>query len=402
MQDKQFKNTIRKIYVFECLMTMHFVGGVLIPFFVDWGGITQFQVQLLQMWFAFWQLILEVPTGVIADRFGRKKSIALSALVLAFSTIIYGLIPNIYIFLLAEFSFALSMALLSGANTAMTYDLLKKAGRTHESKKIFSQVRSFGLLGIMISAPIGSLIGQRFGLNIPMVVTSIPAVLALIVVWSIKEPPQYDQVSEEKRYLMIAKKGLKFFLQHKQLRLVAIEMVLISALSYFVMWFYQPIILSLGVPLVHLGWYHAAILLAEIIVSFNYQYLERLVGGANRYFLISGLIVAIGYFIVSLNISLFITLIGVFGIAAFGLTRLKIMIAAINHLIPSAQRATINSFFSLLRRFFQIFLNPIIGWLAYKSYTLAFIVLSIMVLLIIIFSPLHTIKIEEKAKHEIS
>lgn len=82
---------------------------------------------------------MEIPTGVIADRFGRKTSIILGSIVLSIAALIYGSIPNFYNFLLGEFLFAIGVALISGADKAILYDSLKENNQEHLSVKIFSK-----------------------------------------------------------------------------------------------------------------------------------------------------------------------------------------------------------------------------------------------------------------------
>ena len=76
------------------------MGGVLVPFFLEWGKISFTQIMILQSFFVFSKFILEIPTGAIADYFGRKTSIIFSALVMSIAVFVYSSYPNFYIFLL--------------------------------------------------------------------------------------------------------------------------------------------------------------------------------------------------------------------------------------------------------------------------------------------------------------
>lgn len=137
------KNQIQKYYYgFSFFKDLFFVSGVLIPFFTQWGGISMFQVQFLQSWFMFWNFILEVPTGVVADYFGRKKSVILGLIFYGIGVLIYGFIPSFYMFLVCEFILALGVALMSGADKALFFDSLKDIGEEKECKKLFGKAYS--------------------------------------------------------------------------------------------------------------------------------------------------------------------------------------------------------------------------------------------------------------------
>ena len=94
-------DAVNRNYLYSFFKNFAFFSAVLVPFFTDWGHITLFQVQILQSWFSVWVFVLEVPTGVIADKIGRKHSLTLGSIFLAVATVLYGSIPSFTIFLAA-------------------------------------------------------------------------------------------------------------------------------------------------------------------------------------------------------------------------------------------------------------------------------------------------------------
>jgi len=87
-------NRIQKNYAYAFFKDFSFFTAVLVPFFTKWGNISLFQITLLQSWFSFWVFILEVPTGAIADKIGRKHSIVLGSLIVALAVLLYGSFPH--------------------------------------------------------------------------------------------------------------------------------------------------------------------------------------------------------------------------------------------------------------------------------------------------------------------
>ncbi len=82
-------------------------------------------------------LVGEAPTGVVADKLGRKVSIAIGFLLITAGAIIYTSYPDFWIFVLAESLFGTGISFLSGAEEAFVYDTLKEIGREKESKRVF-------------------------------------------------------------------------------------------------------------------------------------------------------------------------------------------------------------------------------------------------------------------------
>ena len=381
-------STISRYYAFVFFKDLAFFSAVLVPFFTDWGGINLTQVQILQSWFMFWMFILEIPTGAVADFIGRKHSLALGALVVAVAALVYGSLPNFGVFLLGEFLFATAMAMMSGADEALLYDSLKEVGREDESRKFFGRANSIRLTGMLLAAPIGSFIASRIGLNMPMVLSAIPYLLASVIAWSIREPGIRVKNSESIRYLIIVREGIKSLKENKKLKLLAIDAIVVSSAANFIIWLYQPFLKLVGIPILYFGGVHAMLVLAEIIVSSNFERLTKILKGDKQYLRFSAAVVAFSFFLVAL----FPNALSVFAFVIIGggvgLTRLNFMSAIMNKYIDSKNRATILSSISMFRRFALVFLNPIMGFIADRSLVVASFSVGLLALGIFLFSPL--------------
>lgn len=384
----KIKNTVSRYYLFSFLKDFGFFSAVLVPFFTQWGHISLVQVQILQSWFVLWVFFLEIPTGVVADRFGRKYSLALGAFIIAVAALIYGSLPKFEIFLLGEFLFAIGVALISGADQALLYDALKEEKRENESQKIFGQAHSLNLLGMLISAVLGGFIASRFGLNAPLLLSAIPFLLACLVAWTIKEPAFHQHTSESKRYLDIAKKGFSYLCRHKTLRLLAIDAIVVSSAAYFVIWLYQPLLLSVNIPIFYFGFVHALLLGTEMLISRNFVFLEKLFGSGKKLLKFSAIITAFTFLLTAAFPSIVTILLFIILAGGFGLTRLELMSAYMNKFIPSEQRATVISSISTFRRLALVLLNPFIGFTADYSLRLALLTVGLLPLLVFLFSPL--------------
>lgn len=381
-------NTVFRYYLFVFLKDFAFFSAVLIPFFTEWGHISLTQVTILQSWFMLSIFFLEIPTGAIADYFGRKYSIALGCITIASACLLYGSIPKFEIFFIAEFLYAMGVALISGADQALLYDSLKEAGKENESNKIFGRAHSFNLSGILIAAPIGGFIASKFGLNAPLLFSSIPFLLAGIVAFTIKEPIVHEKTLESKRYFDIARKGLFYFYKHKTLRLLAIDSIIVASSAYFVIWLYQPLLKNLNIPIFYFGFWHTFLVAAEILIASNFGYFEKIFGSGKSLLNFSAIITSISFIIVAIFPSIFTLVLFILFAGGFGITRFELMSSYMNKFIPSEQRATVISSVSMFKRFALVILNPIIGFAADRSLGLAFLILGLIPLLVFLFSPI--------------
>ena len=366
------------------------MSGVLVPFFTEWGKISFTMLMLLQAWFMLWTFLLEVPTGAIADYFGRKHSLALAALVSAVAFAIYVIHPSIYLFLFCEFLLAGSMALFSGAEDAFVYDTLKKTRESKQSKRIFGRTESVKLAGLMVAAPIGSVVASRWGLQMPMALQFFPMMLAFLIGLTLKEP-KTDRKIESARYLNVLKEGVRFFHRNKILKILALDFLVIDSIAFFVIWLYQPMLKQAGIGIIYFGIIHAAIVASEILFMNSYGWMEKWLGGKRRLIFLSSAVTGVAFIVGGLTKFIPLVLLVIVLAGGFGLGRRPLFTSYLNKYIPSGKRATVLSSVSMLRKFTMVIMYPLIGLLVDQSLNITLIVLGTTA---IIFSLLSRVREE--------
>lgn len=334
----------------------------------------------------FWVFALEVPTGAVADFFGRKYSLALGAFVFAIGVIIYGILPNFTLFLIGELILAAGLALRSGADEALIYDSLKEEEKEELAKKILGRSRSIDLLAIGLSAPVGSYVASLTDLNVPMLLTSVSMMIAMVIALSFREP-QVKAASETKRYLTIVKSGFVYVKNHRVLKKIALDGVLVASSAYFVIWTYQRLLQNLNIDIVWFGSFHLLLTFVQVAINNIFPYIESVIGSAEKYLRGTAILVGLGFVGVGIDLNFMTFAIFILISGGFGLTRTTHLSAHINHIIESHNRATVLSFLSTFRRFFLVFLNPVVGYSIDKSLPLTMIGLGAVPILVGLFSP---------------
>lgn len=374
-----FSSNIKKAYLFRFLIHFHLIGGVLVPFFTDWGGLTLTHTLFIQSWYLVWAFLLEIPTGAVADYIGRRQSLYLAGLVGTIAVLTYSSVASLPIFLLAEFLFAVSFALFSGADEAFLYDSLKADGKEKSIKKVMGRYQSFGLAALMISAPLGSFIGQSIGPRFSMMFMAIPIFLAFLVGLTLKEPPK-EESHESTRYIDIVKEGLKVIKNRRKIQWIALDVAVVHSLTFIMIWLYQPLLSSLGVSIGWFGVVHAANSGIQILIMNNYHKLEKKFS-INKLLGFTAVIPGLLFILAGSTKLLPLVIFSIIFILGFGLTRRPLVAEELNQMIPSAQRATILSTLQILRKVFSAGLNPIVGKLADWSLNSTLIILGITLLI---------------------
>ena len=360
-----FRANLWKAYAFKFLRGLQFVGGVHIPFFLGWGKITFTQVMILQSIYILSVFLLEVPTGAIADRFGRKASLALSAITTAAAVLLYSWIPNFYVFALAEIVWAAGFALQSGADQAFVYDTLKKIRLEKDSKRVFGRLQSAELAALMIGGPLGSIIAVTLGTEYAMRLMAIPFFLAfLLAMFAFKEPEFRRQKSERKRYLELFASGIKHFRKNRVLKILAFDSISIAVLAFFLVWTYQLVLQDLGVPILYFGMVQAALVGSQMLVIHSFGFLEKFSGSGKRYLFLSAIAMGVGFILLGLNRgSIPAAIILIVAISGFGISREVLFHTYTNRHIPSGTRATVISTMSMIKSLIKGVCYPLVGLL---------------------------------------
>jgi MFS family permease len=74
MKMKERKLNIKKYYRFEISSMVLFATPIIVLFWQD-NGLSMAQIMILQSIYSILVVVLEIPTGYIADIYGRKKSL---------------------------------------------------------------------------------------------------------------------------------------------------------------------------------------------------------------------------------------------------------------------------------------------------------------------------------------
>src|SRR5690606_24760060 len=122
---------LRRFYLFRLLATSYLWVPVFYHFMTS-RGLGFDEIMLLAAIYSGVVILVEIPTGALADRIGRRTSMMAGALAMVVSCLIAYSAHSFAVFVVAEVFAAVSMSLCSGADSAYLFDLLHANGRGDE------------------------------------------------------------------------------------------------------------------------------------------------------------------------------------------------------------------------------------------------------------------------------
>jgi len=315
--------------------------------FLERKGLSLTQIGVLEAFAWIFTAFLEVPTGVIADRWGRKTSIAAGTFlysVAMFLILTDALSPT---FLLGYALWNGSMAFVSGADSALLYDSLKADGRTNLAAKFAGRLMAIQQASQGVAALLGSIIAT-IDITLCFVISGVLALVATGLVMTIREPPRFEEVGERPlTYLSNLRVAVGVAARRPAVRALLLLSAAFTVVPLVVYYFLlQPYALAVGLPLASLGTVVVLVQLTTVVAAW-------LAHRAGQRFELKGIVMICAAALVvacallglapsvpSVALMLVVALVP----ALVG----PLLSARINDLIPSAQRATILSLSALI------------------------------------------------------
>lgn len=350
---------IRKLYASSVLGNLSLTGAWVA--ILAARGYNLVDIGIAETVFHITSHIFEIPSGVLADVFGRKKMLIVSSIMRMIGNIIMILSDNLFTVCLSIAFHALSYNFSSGTGDALAYDSLKAANA--ESR--FERFESDQLVIYRLCSGISTLcagfalfIGHRLAYGTDL----ITGVIQIAVLMSLSEmyaPAPEQSGSIAARLAICLKESFTFMKSAKRAMKLMIVNSLIGAADTLLLFFLQAKLPERGIPHRLLG---AALLFMEIGGIIGSKLITKLPKLSYRcVFCISSVMVLAG--IVAEHSPMYAVMaLGGF-IAAVADDALQVRTnVLLQDMFPSEQRATLTSLESFTFSVIMIVLSPLAGF----------------------------------------
>lgn len=374
---------ISKIYLASFLKNQTYFVPIIVLFFQDLG-LNYSQIFWIFTIGAIFSFVIEIPTGIFADLYGKRKSIIISKFIIFVSFVIFGLSFNFWSLLLANLIYELGKSFRSGTETAYVYNFLSENKDNPSYTYVKANQKFYARISESAGTALGGYIAYKLGFNIVFFVAALPAFINFLqtLTWTklIEEGSEKIKSTLGKN-ILFAKNSIKEVFLKPQIRTIVFNITIFTASFFALEKFVQPYMKEAGIELQYFGFIYSGFLLLVAFLARYAAKLEEKFGGVkimNYLSLISFLPLLILGFGHSSK----------WGVAFFFFVMLvqnirsPVANALFHDNVSSDNRATMGSILELFESSGKLIILPVIGHLAdWYSMSVAILIVAILVLL---------------------
>lgn len=166
--------------------------------------------------------LFEIPTGVLSDRVGRRKTLILGAIAAVSCAVFYAIGQSFVILAVGSVFAGLSQSFYSGNNDALLHDSLTESSQEHDYAKYLGKISAMFQVALAASAIIGGILAT-WSFPLIMWLSVIPQFICVIVAFFVREPRTVSAMSGNIfTHLKIA---FQKFISNSKLRLLSISSI---------------------------------------------------------------------------------------------------------------------------------------------------------------------------------
>ena len=336
-------------------------------------GLTPFQLSLTLMAWSATGFVLQIPSGLLADRWSRRWMLCAGQVIRVLGFLAWLLYPGFPGYLAGMVLWGVKSALTNGVFEALVYDELKAAGRPQDYARIMGGAWAVTAVSILL-ASLCAAVAVKFGYP-PVIYASIAGGLACAASAIALPRAPRGLPTGRADYLGRLAQGFRYALGHRLIPGVVALLAVSQAFGGGLEGFWPIFGSKAGLSAPKVAVYVAAIAAAQALASANAHRLRRLAAPAFHGLLAAmGLALALAAWIFQpWTVALVVALVGAFKLIDVNFD------ARLHDAIPSEMRATLAAVRSFAGQVTMTLLLAVFGVLAEAtSYRAGFLIAGLV------------------------
>lgn len=380
------------LYLYEFISTFILFYAVDTLFYLE-RGITSSKYLFFVVISYIVQLLFEIPSGILADKYSKKKILIISQILFIISTIIFIIAQNYIVFVIATIVAGLQKCFGTGIINSFLYESLENKNKFNKCLFIKNAIY---YTAYMLAMPIGGFIAEKLSIVTTYYITLIPAIIGLIVLFFLNETNNVKSNDNITGKLEILKNGLKEINKNPFIKTIIFTNAILLAVIKLVEESHPDYSIQIGITEFQIGIYTSFILVFCIIGSYLGSKIKEKYHNIAIYLnpILTGIcILLLGLLNNRIGI-LFLLVMYIFE-ESFD----NIILSKVHNSISSKSRVTVESLMSILQCICGIIIGSSISILLnYINVNISYVILGLLTIiyssLVILFKFINKLKLD--------
>lgn len=197
MDNRAANRNLILLYLYWALGEFQIWIPVWIVFLTLNQGFTLTQVTVAEGLYLVGVVALEVPTGAVADHWGRSRSMSMGAFCLAVAVLIFAFTTTFAVLLVSFLLWSVASTLMSGADHALLFDTLKAVGREHQFEKIAGRGAALSWSGAGLATAIGGPVAGIIDIETTIYIGAATCMVTSLLALAMREAPRTSPETPE-------------------------------------------------------------------------------------------------------------------------------------------------------------------------------------------------------------
>lgn len=351
------KRNILALYIIKLSKWFTLVMPIIVLFYEDHGLGLQ-DVFILKSVYSIAAVALEIPSGYLADVWGRRKCLILGCILFFFGYLCYSFTSTFVAFAIAEILLGTGQTLVNGADSALLYDTTVQYKKENLYLRYEGRITMIGNFAEAVAGIFGGLLAA-YSLRYPFYAQAVIAFSGIPAAFALRELNIKSKVQSPVQEIM---RIIKYSLvTNKRLCYNIMYSGIIGAATLTMAWFVQPYLMYMKTPT---SWFGVIWTVLNLTVGIAALYSDRVDSyfGPKKMGILILTFVAGGYVALAFNLTYagLAILLVFYVIRGFATPILK---GYINQMTFSEMRATVLSIRNFIIRLMFAAIAPFIGWL---------------------------------------
>ena len=351
------KRNIYALYLIKLSKWFSLVMPIIVLFYEKQGLGLQ-DVFILKSVYSIAAVTLEIPSGYLADVWGRRKCLLLGSVLFFFGYLCYSFTDTFAAFLFAELLLGVGQTLVNGADSTLLYDTTAQYKEEHLYLRYEGRITMIGNFAEAFAGIFGGLLAV-YSLRFPFYGQAAIAFIGIPASIALKEVNRSKQIQNPlTEIIRIIKYSL---ITNKRLCCNIMYSGIIGAATLMMAWFVQPVLMYLKTPV---SWFGVIWTVLNLVVGFAALYSDRVDSylGPKKMGTLILLFIVGGYVTLAFNLT-YVGLAILFVFYIFRGFATPILKGYINQMTISEMRATVLSIRNFIIRLMFAAISPFLGWL---------------------------------------